>query len=319
MNMSTNRTGLRAAGYVFVGALGIQASSAISSTMFSDLGSPAVSSIRLLIAAVVLLLVLRPRVRGISVRQWFNIAAFGAAMAAMNMLLYASIERLPLGIAVTLDFLGPAAVALVLSRRIREAIWALAALAGVVLIAGPGGYFDLSGFLFGLGAGFCFALYTVFAEKVGKADDDSIATLALSVAFAAVLSAPFGIPQITSVSAPQWSMLALSGLIGVALPYVVDTLAAKLSSARVIGTLFAIDPAVGSLVGWVALGEQLNALALTGIALIMVTGAVVAWTTASTSTRADTGSRRGSPRPSTADHASALDPGDPAPSTAGRV
>lgn len=271
------RPGTRAALYVLIGSLGIQSSSALSATMFDALGSPAVSSLRLVIAAVVLLVFLRPRLAGRSLRQWGAVTAYGVAMAAMNLLLYKAVEHLPLGIAVTLDFLGPAVVALALSRRLREALWAALALAGVILIAGPGGYFNALGFAFGLGAGLCFALYTIFAEKVGKEDGNSISALALSVSVAALVSLPFGAPRIPDVSAGQWGMLALSAVIGVAVPYAVDTLAAKITSARVIGTLFAIDPAMGTFIGWLALGQSLSWLALLGIGLVAVAGACVAW------------------------------------------
>lgn len=269
--------GGRAALFVLVGSIGVQSSSAISASMFASLGSPAVSSLRLALAAVVLWLFLRPTLRGRNRANWSAIIFYGVVMAAMNLLLYKAIEHLPLGIAVTLDFLGPAVVALVFSRRLREAVWALLALAGVILIAGPGGHFDAVGFAFGLGAGLCFALYTLLAEKVGKADDSSVSSLALSVSIAALVSLPFGIPKVAEVSAPQWGLLALSGVIGVAIPYLVDTLAARISSARVVGTLFAIDPAMGTLIGWLILGEQLGWLSLLGILCVALAGAGVTW------------------------------------------
>ncbi|HAY42121.1 MAG TPA: EamA family transporter [Micrococcaceae bacterium] len=269
--------GGRAALFVLIGSIGVQSSSAISASMFDSLGSPAVSSLRLVLAAAVLWLLLRPTLRGRNRANWSAIIFYGVVMAAMNLLLYKAIEHLPLGIAVTLDFLGPAVVALVYSRRLREAAWALLALAGVILIAGPGGHFDAVGFAFGLGAGLCFALYTLLAEKVGKADDSSVSSLALSVSIAALVSLPFGIPKVAEVSAPQWGLLALSGVIGVAIPYLVDTLAARISSARVVGTLFAIDPAMGTLIGWLLLGEQLGWLSLFGILCVALAGAGVTW------------------------------------------
>lgn len=270
-------SGGRAALFVVLGSIGVQSSSAISASMFEALGSPAVSSLRLVLAAVVLLVFLRPTVRGHSASAWSAIACYGIVMAAMNLLLYKAIEYLPLGVAVTLDFLGPAVVALVFSRRIREAAWALLALGGVILIAGPGGHFDLLGFAFGIGAGLCFALYTLLAEKVGKAGDSSVSSLALSVSIAALVSLPFGIPKVAEVTGAQWGLLALSGAIGVAIPYLVDTLAARISSARVVGTLFAIDPAMGTLIGWLVLGEQLGWLSLLGILCVALAGAGVTW------------------------------------------
>ncbi|MDO4239017.1 DMT family transporter [Micrococcus sp.] len=267
---------LKAAGLILVGSLGIQLSSAASAGMFDALGPAAVSSLRMVIAAVVLLVMFRPRLRGRTRQSWLGVVVYGVAMAAMNLSLYAAIERLPLGVAVTLDFLGPCAVALLASRHLQEGLCALLALGGVVLIAGPSGYFDLIGYAFGLSAAFFFALYTVFAEKVGK-DDDGLAGLALSVTVAAVASLPFGLPRLPDVTAPQWGMLTFSALIGVVLAYTVDTVAAAISSARVVGTLFSIDPVMGSLVGAVVMGEVISLSAWAGIVLVSVAGALLVW------------------------------------------
>lgn len=274
------RNGMRRAVlYVLIGSAGIQTSSALSAQLFGALGPLPVSSLRMIIAAALLIAVVRPTLRGRSTQEWAGIVVYGMAMSAMNLFLYSAIDRIPLGVAVTLDFLGPCVVALALSRRWAEVLWAVLALAGVILIAGPGGYFDLLGFAFGLAAGACFAVYTLFAEKVGKAGD-GLSGLALSVTVAAVLSAPFGIGTVAQVSAAQWAILAISAGVGVAIPYTVDTLAARVSSARVVGTLFSIDPAMGSLIGWIALGQSMTPGALAGIGLVIIAGAAITWTSA---------------------------------------
>lgn len=265
---------LKAAGLILVGSLGIQLSSAASAGMFDALGPAAVSSLRMVIAALALLALFRPRLRGRSRGSWLGVVVYGVAMAAMNLSLYGAIARLPLGVAVTLDFLGPCAVALLASRHLKEGLCAVLALGGVVLIAGPSGYFDLIGYAFGLSAAFFFALYTVFAEKVGK-DEGGIGGLALSVTVAALVSLPFGLPKVAAVTAPQWGMLAFSALAGVVLAYTVDTLAARISSARVVGTLFSIDPVMGSLVGAVVMGEAISLSAWAGIVLVSVAGALL--------------------------------------------
>lgn len=259
---------------IVIGSAGIQLSSAASTGMFEALGSGAVSAIRMLIAAMVLCVLLRPRIRGRSRASWMGIIVYGVAMAAMNFSLYAAIDRLPLGVAVTLDFLGPCAVALMASRHLKEGLCALLALTGVVLIAGPSGYFDLAGYLFGLTAAFFFALYTVFAERVGK-DEDGLTGLALSVVVAAVVSLPVGVPKLPEVSAPQWGMLSLSALLGVVLAYAVDTIAARISSARVVGTLFSMDPVIGSLVGTLLMDQVISLTGWIGILTVTVTGALL--------------------------------------------
>ncbi|WP_282853146.1 EamA family transporter [Gulosibacter sediminis] len=121
---------LRALGLVLVGSLGIQTSAAISSGLFGDFGTYGTSAVRMLIAAVLMLVIVRPRLRGRGRREWLGICVYGVAMAAMNLCLYNAIDRIPLGVAVTLDFLEPCAIALLGSRRLREGLCALVAVAG---------------------------------------------------------------------------------------------------------------------------------------------------------------------------------------------
>ena len=268
---------LAAAGLIFLGSAGIQTSSAISSTLFASYGTVGTSALRMVIAALVLLVVLRPSLRRRSRTEWAGIIVYGAAMAAMNISLYVAIERLPLGIAVTLEFLGPCAVALMASRRIKEGACALLSLGGVALIsAGPAGYFDLVGYLAGLSAALFFGLYTLFAARVGKAGN-GLDGLALSVSVAAILTLPFAITRIPDVTAAHWGLLVLAAVVGVVIPYSVDTIAGRITSARIIGTLFAIDPAMGALIGFVILGETITATALVGILIVMLAGALLVW------------------------------------------
>ncbi|MFK0200169.1 EamA family transporter [Streptomyces lavendulae] len=266
----------QALGLILVGSTGIQLSSAFAAGLFDSLGPLSVSSLRMAMAALILCALFRPRLRGRTRGQWTSIAVYGVAMAAMNLCLYSAVDRIPLGVAVTLEFLGPCAVAFLASRRCREGLCALAAFAGVLLISGPGGYFSAAGYAFGLGAAAFFALYTVFAERVGK-DDTGLSGLALSVAVAAVVSAPFGIGAVGRVSGHQWLVLVAAAVVGVAIPYAVDTIAARISSARVVGTLFSIDPVMGSLAGLLVLGEHIGWTAVVGIVVVAVAGASVVW------------------------------------------
>ncbi|KQB86540.1 EamA family transporter [Corynebacterium lowii] len=196
----TRRAVLCAAGLILLGSAGIQTSSAISAGLFSSYGTFGTSALRMIIAALVLLLLVRPSLRGRERSEWMGIVVYGVAMALMNLCLYNAIDRLPLGVAVTLDFLGPCAVALMASRRLKEGLCAGVSLLGVALIsAGPWGYFDLIGYAAGLGAAFFFGLYTVFAAKVGKAGS-GLDGLALSVTVAALITLPLALPHLGQVS-----------------------------------------------------------------------------------------------------------------------
>ena len=261
---------------VLVGSAGMQIGAAISLTLFADLGAAGTSGLRLLIAGIIMVALFRPRIRGRGRREWFGILLYGIAMAAMNMLLYQALERLPLGVATTLDFLGPCMVAFLASRRLREGLLAIAAFTGVALLAGFGGPFDPIGLVWGVLAGASFAGYTLLAPRIGQSGG-GMQSVALAILVAAIVTIPFSVPVIALATLPQWGLLALSAMIGTALPFMVDTIAGKLTSARVLGVFFAFDPVLGTLVGALFLGQVLTPIALIGIALVVCAGAGIVW------------------------------------------
>lgn len=262
---------------VLIGSLGIQSSAIVSSTLFADLGTVAVSTFRLVIAAVILLIAFRPAVRTFTRGRWINACIYGIAMAAMNQFYFAAVDRLPLGVVVTLDFLGPCLVSFLGLKHWRERGWALVAFIGVVLIAGPSSGMDPVGLIYGFLAGGFFAAYTVFAERVGKAEGGGLSDLAISVAVAALVTLPIAAPQLIDVSPHAWLVLTLAALIGVVIPYIADTLAARITSAQVVGTLFALDPVVGSILGWLLKGDELTVRMLIGIPMVALAGAIITW------------------------------------------
>ncbi|MFC5339065.1 EamA family transporter [Leucobacter denitrificans] len=267
---------IRAMLLVLAGSAGMQIGAAVSLTLFDDLGPAGTSGLRLLIAGLLMVALFRPRLRGRSRAEWIGILLYGAAMAAMNLLLYQALERLPLGVATTLDFLGPCVVAFLSSRRLREGLLAIAAFTGVALMAGFGGPFDPIGLVWGVLAGASFAGYTLLAPRIGKSGG-GMQSVALALVVAAVVTLPFSAPLLTSASLPQWGLLALSAVVGTAIPFVVDTIAGKLTSARVLGVFFAFDPVLGTLVGALFLGQVLTPIALLGIALVVCAGAGIVW------------------------------------------
>ncbi|MEV7424976.1 MULTISPECIES: EamA family transporter [unclassified Streptomyces] len=264
------------AALVVVSCLGVQASAALASTLFDRLGTPAVAGLRQLCAALVLLVLVRPRIRGRTRAQWSGIAVYGAAMAAMNVAYYGAVDRLPLGVAATLLFLGPFAVAVASARIWREALVPAAGLAGVVLVTRPGGAPAWAGIAFGLLSALALALYTVFAQRVGRASS-GLDGLALAVGVSALLLLPFSAPATPDMTGSDWGLIALSGLIGVALAFTLDFLAVRIATAKVVATLFSLDPVMGALVGAVALAETLSAPVLAGMGLIISAGATATW------------------------------------------
>lgn len=275
MHVIPRRNALIATLCVLIGSAGIQLSAALAEGLFGRLPIPAVSGFRMAIAAVVLLLLTRPRIRGRSRSAWLGIVLYGVAMAAMNVLFYHAVQRIPLGVAVTLEFCGPLAVAAVGARGAQRLLPALT-LIGVALVAGPQGDLDPVGVVAGLGAAAAFGGYTVLAGRVGD-DDSGLGGLALSVTVGAVLLAPFSATAIPLVQAGDLLPLAGSGLLGVALAFSLDFLAVRLTSPRVAGTLFAVDPVMGALVGATLLGDRLTGWMLGGIVLVVVSGAAVIW------------------------------------------
>lgn len=267
---------IRAVLLLVLGATVTQFSSIIAMQLFNDLGVLGTSGLRMALAAVVLLLVFRPKVRGRTMAEWLPIVAFGASMAAGNICIYFAIDRIPLGVATTIDFLGPCIVALFASRSVMEGVLALVAFAGVVLIAGFGGPFDTLGLLFAGGAGLSFGLYTLLAVRVGKSIG-GVSDVALAVLAAAVLTLPFSVPAGIAAEPGQWLMLLGSAILGTAIPYSVDTLAGKLTSARIVGVLFAFDPVVGTILGLLVLGQVISASALVGMLLVILAGAGIVW------------------------------------------
>ena len=269
-------TTLRAAILVLIGAAGVQSSAAISISLFEPLGILQTSTMRLLVAAVILLVIFRPRIKGRAPEEWFGIVIYGVTMAALNVFMYLAIDRIPLGVASTIAFLGPCLVALTASRKVSEGLLAVAALGGVALIAGLGGPFDPIGMLFASAMAVSLALYTLFAVKVGQSIG-GLPSMALSVAVAALITLPISVPAIPNATAPHWGLILLSVMLGTALVFTTDTLAGRLTSARVLGVFFAFDPLMGTLVGAVFLRQALSLPTIAGIALVVAAGAGIVW------------------------------------------
>ncbi len=232
----------------------------------------------MLAGACVLLAFARPRLRGRPITSWVAIAGFGTAMATTNVLLYAAVARIPLGSAVTLEFLGPLALALLAARRRLDAAWALAATGGVVLLTGGPTGASLTGVAFALGAAVSVAASILIARRVGEQTDGSEG-LALSVAVAALLTLPASLPAaLDTLSLNKIAVVAAVGLLGIALPYALELGALRRVGVKAYSILLSLDPAVAGLAGLLFLGQHLDPAELSGIGLVVAAsiGAVTA-------------------------------------------
>ncbi|WP_328748271.1 EamA family transporter [Streptomyces sp. NBC_00285] len=252
----------------------VQFGAALAVTLMPRTGALGVVTLRLMAAAVVLLLVCRPRLRGHSRTDWGTVVVFGLTMAAMNGLFYQAVDRIPLGPAVTLEVLGPLALSVLVSRRAVNAVWAGLALAGVFLLGGGGaggfGELDPTGVAFALGAGTMWAAYIVFSARTGRRFPQADG-LALAMAVGALAFLPFGIVESgTRLLDPVTVGLgAAVALMSSVLPYTLELLALRRLPASTFAVLMSLEPALAALAGFLILDQALSALQALAIAFVI--------------------------------------------------
>ncbi|MFJ5732449.1 EamA family transporter [Streptomyces paradoxus] len=258
-------------GLVLAGGISVQFGGALAVTLMPRAGALGVVALRLLVAAVVLLLVCRPRLRGHSRTDWGTVVVFGITMAAMNGLFYQAVARIPLGPAVTLEVLGPLALSVFASRRAINIVWAALALAGVFLLGG-GGFsgLDPTGAVFALGAGAMWAAYIVFSARTGRRFPQADG-LALAMAVGAVLFLPLGIAESgTKLLDPVTLGLgAAVALLSSVLPYTLELLALRRLPASTFAILMSLEPAIAATAGFLILDQALSAAEAAAVALVV--------------------------------------------------
>ncbi|WP_217246243.1 DMT family transporter [Streptomyces sp. AC602_WCS936] len=258
-------------GLVLAGGLSVQFGAALAVSLMPRAGALGVVTLRLAVAAVVLLIVCRPRMRGHSRADWGTVVVFGIAMAGMNGLFYQAVDRIPLGPAVTLEVLGPLALSVFASRRAVNLVWAGLALAGVFLLGG-GGFdgLDPAGAAFALGAGAMWAAYIVFSARTGRRFPQADG-LALAMAVGAVLFLPLGIAESgTKLLDPMTLALGAGvALLSSVLPYTLELLALRRLPAPTFAILMSLEPAIAAAAGFLILDQALSATQSAAIALVI--------------------------------------------------
>ncbi|MGW5601253.1 EamA family transporter [Streptomyces rochei] len=258
-------------GLVLAGGLSVQFGAALAVSLMPRAGALGVVTLRLVVAAVVLLLVCRPRLRGHSRADWGTVVVFGIAMAGMNGLFYQAVDRIPLGPAVTLEVLGPLALSVFASRRAVNLVWAALALAGVFLLSG-GGFdsLDPAGAAFALGAGAMWAAYIVFSARTGRRFPQADG-LALAMAVGAVLFLPLGIAESGAELIDPVTLALGAGvaLLSSVLPYTLELLALRRLPAPTFAILMSLEPAIAAAAGFLILDQALSATQSAAIALVI--------------------------------------------------
>ncbi len=252
--------------------------------LFDDVGPLGMVMLRLVFSAVLLLLIARPRLRGHSRRGWRAVVEFGVVLATMNGLFYLALERLPLGVTVTIEVLGPLTLSILASRRASAWVWAGVALLGVAALGGGGwDRLDPLGVVFALGAAASWALYILASARVGR-EFPRLDGLALAMAVGAVLALPFGIVD-AGGALLRVELLAVGAAVAVlssTIPYALELIALRRLPAAAFAILMSLGPATASIAGFLLLGQHLTWLEIAGIGLVIIAsiGAVRASTRA---------------------------------------
>lgn len=246
-----------------------QAGAAVGAHAFSAIGPAGVVAVRQLIAAAVLLPTVRPPVRRFTRAQWWPVLLLGLVFAVMNLSLYTAIDRIGLGLAVTLEFLGPLAVALAGSRRLLDLVCAAGAGAGVYVLVLPGPSTDFVGVGLALAAAACWASYILLNRLVGQrlpglqatAAASGVSTLLyLPVAVTLVAGQPVGGPLLYAVTA---------GVLSSVVPYALDLVALRTVPARFFGVFMSVHPVLAALAGLVILDQVPGPHEVVGIGIVV--------------------------------------------------
>lgn len=257
---------------LLVAMISIQGGASLAKSLFPLVGAPGVTALRLALGTIILVIVFKPWRLRFTREQRLPLLFYGLSLGAMNYMFYLSIQTIPLGIAVALEFTGPLAVALFASRRAVDFIWVILAVLGLWYLLPLGenvAHVDLTGAAFALGAGACWAIYILSGQRAGA--DHGPATVALGSLIAAVVFVPLGAFQAGDVLW-HWSVLPLGiaiAILSTALPYSLEMIALTRLPTRTFGTLMSMEPAMAAISGMIFLGETLNLQQILALAAII--------------------------------------------------
>lgn len=256
---------------VVTGLLCQEVGASLAVLLFPEVGPLGMVMLRLVFSAVILLVIARPALRGHTRAGWRAVVEFGVVLAVMNGLFYLALERLPLGVTVTIEVLGPLVLSIVASRRASAWLWAILAFAGVAALGG-GGWDDLDivGVLCALGAAASWVFYILASARVGR-EFPRLDGLALAMTVGALIALPLGILD-AGPALLRLDLLALGAavaLLSSTIPYALELVALRRLPPAVFAILMSLAPATATLAGFVFLGQTLSWLELVGVGLVI--------------------------------------------------
>ena len=270
MTTRPGRAVLGPVGLVLVGILSVQLGAAIAKSLFGEISPTAMVWLRLVTSALVLAAIARPRLTGRSGRDWLVVLAFGASLATMNWGIYQSMARIPLGLAVTIEFIGPLTLAVLGSRRARDLVWVLLAGLGVALLGFQRTDLDLLGVLYALLAGTAWAAYILLSASTGRRWDGFDGLAVASVVAALGMTLPALLAAGTSLWDGRILLIgALVGLLSSVIPYSCELVALRSLRPAVFGILMSLEPAAAALAAIVVLREHLAPVQWLAIACVV--------------------------------------------------
>lgn len=256
---------------VLTGIASVQIGAAIAITLFDELGPSGTTLLRLGLGAMILLALWRPDPRAYTRGELRLAALLGLVLGVMNLTFYLALDHLPLGVAVTIEFVGPLGVAVATSRRRTDLLWAALAAAGIVLLADPGGgTVDAVGLVFVLIAGACWAAYILLSQRAGPSFEGGRG-IALALGVAALVPIVPGVLEAGNALLEPRALLigAAVAVLSSVIPYSLEFEALRRIPANVFGVLMSLEPGVAALAGWVVLGQALGVRELMAIALVV--------------------------------------------------
>jgi inner membrane transporter RhtA len=263
---------------VLAAQVSINIGAALGKGLFAQVGPEGVAALRTGIAALVLLAVAKPWTTTVKRSQVVWLGLYGLALGGMNLLIYWAIERISLGIAVTIEICGPFAVVLLGSRSARDLLWLALAASGILLLVpwqAGGAYLDPTGVFCAMGAALCWALYIFFGKRASRVRGSK--AVALGMTAACLVTIPFGVSAAGSrlLSVEALSLGLVVAMLSSALPYFLEMKALERLSSRAFGLATSCAPAIAALVGFVTLGEHLAAIQWTAVVLMVSASAGV--------------------------------------------
>ena len=264
-------------GILLVAMASIQVGASVAKQLFPLIGPEAATFLRITLSALILASIWRPWRARLSLKAWGAVALYGGSLGLMNLIFYLSIERIPLGLAVALEFAGPLSVALLASRRPLDFFWAALAAGGIYLVLPTSGIsadIDPWGAVLALIAGGFWALYIVFGKRAGRYVAGGNAT-AIGMIFAALVVVPVGVPHLDHRlnDIHVWAQALAIALMSSAIPYSLEMVALRRIPAKTFGILMSLEPALAAASGWAFLSENLSVFQWAAIGSIIVASA----------------------------------------------